>query len=967
MPAGKEVAKDRLLELVKKLREVDQSGKRPEFTEADVGSKFVLPFLELLGWGTKNIDEVREQKRTLTGPVDYSLNISKKPRLLVEIKRLTESLDGHRVVRGKVETFPEQAIRYAWHLKVDWVVLTNFEELRLYYSHVIKPQEGLVLKLRATEYSENFDRIWRLAKESVLAGVLDTYERRRTRRDIDEEVLEALFESRQTLTSSIRSRNPSLSTEDVRECVQKILDRILVIRVAEDRTIIGSDSLWKELDSWKSRGLPTPFMRSLKSLFRDFDDIYNSKLFSKHICEDLDLDNEALEKVIQALYKYNFDLISADVLGAIYEDYIGHFLQETKKGVDVIENGELRRGAGIYYTPIPIVEYIVRSTIGPELQDKSPEEIASFKIIDPACGSGSFLIKAFDVLKEPYDDYNRRISKSAAESNTLVHYGELIPNVEQKIVRENLHGVDMDPQATEIAAVNLMLKALRHGEKLPLILDENIRCGNSLVEDSTASEHPFKWPDKFPTIMNKGGFSAVIGNPPWGADLTTYSHYLESHFDLAKGQYDSYELFIELSKRLLREGGVCGLVIPDSIFLPEHTPLRKLLSEETQIEKIVKLGEGFFEGTFRACTVIVFRLKKPSDDHELRAMTLLKEDRVKVMQAKGSLDLFRLEEEKGTLIPQKRFTTEKDYTFNIFAGELDEKILELMRTNSIDWAETFDTGRGVEISKSGMVVQCPYCFKWDSPPRKTKTGEWKPKTCGLCGKTYTFEKALRSETIIAEKKASKKHKPIIVGEAVNRYYVSPIKYIDTGKQGINYKEPELYEPPKLVIRKTGIGIYATLDNSYAYTTQVVYIFRLKKGLKEPYRPEYFLALLNSRLMLYYYYKKFGELEWKSFPYLTQKTIQQLPLRKIDFHDTEQRKLYDSLVRKVSHALEVGKKIPDDLDFEIEDLVMKVYRIPEEDRTHIWDELKKVQRLRIIRETFGEGAEDEAEDPPVTGK
>ena len=320
MPAGKEVAKDPLLGLVKKLREVDQSGKRPEFTEADVGSKFVLPFLEALGWDTKNIDEVREQRRTLTGPVDYSLNLSKRPRLLVEIKRLTENLDGHRVVRGKTETFPEQAIRYAWHLKVDWVVLTNFDELRLYYSHVIKPQDGLIFKLRTNEYSENFDRIWALSKESVFAGVLETYESRRTRRDIDEEVLEGLFESRKTLVNITRSRNPVLSKEDVRECVQKILDRILVIRVAEDRAIIGSDSLWKELDSWKSRGLPTPFMRSLKSLFRDLDDIYNSKLFSKHPCEDLDLDNEALEKVIQALYKYNFDLISADVLGAIYEE-----------------------------------------------------------------------------------------------------------------------------------------------------------------------------------------------------------------------------------------------------------------------------------------------------------------------------------------------------------------------------------------------------------------------------------------------------------------------------------------------------------------------------------------------------------------------------------------------------------------------------------------------------------------------
>jgi len=493
----REQAKERIKKLVNNYNSLAREGKLSQFSESDVGSKFILPFLEALGWDTKNIDEVREQRRTLTGPADYSLNVNRRPKIVIEIKKFGEKLDGFRVVRGREESYPQQAIRYAWHLKVDWVVLTNFEELRLYYSHVIKPEEGLIFKLKCNEYLENFDRLWMLSKESAASGILDTYEKRRRRRNIDEEVLGDLFECRKILADSIVKNNPGLISEEIREHVQKLLDRILIIRVAEDRNVIGADSLWKALDTWKTRGLPTPFMRSLKGLFRDFDEIYNSKLFEKHKCEDLTLDNDSLEKVIEILYKYNFDLISADVLGAIYEDYIGHILQEVEMGIDIIKSHEIRKRKGIYYTPIHIVDYIVRRTLGVKLEKIWREaekllnegkfeearnkfgEVSQIKVLDHACGSGSFLIKAFDVFKEYYDLYNNYVQRAAQK--TVRGYGAYISDVEKKILTENLYGVDLDPQATEIAAVNLMLKALKKGERLPLILDENIKVGNSLI------------------------------------------------------------------------------------------------------------------------------------------------------------------------------------------------------------------------------------------------------------------------------------------------------------------------------------------------------------------------------------------------------------------------------------------------------------------------------------------------------
>jgi len=601
-----EIAREKIRDLVRRYDQLVKEGKIPKFSEADVGSKFILPFIEALGWDIKNIDEVREQRRTLTGPADYSLNVNGIPKLVVEIKRFDESLDTVRTIRGREESYPEQAIRYAWHMKVDWVVLSNFAETRLYYSHVIKLKDGLIFEFKHNEYLEKFEKLWVLSKESVISGILDTYEKRRMRRDIDKEILGDLFVCRKILVDSIIKNNPELSQAEVKESVQKILDRVLVIRVAEDRGIIGSDSLWKVLDSWKTRGLPTPFMRSLKSLFRDFDEVYNSKLFEKHVCEDLKLDNEVLEKMISILYEYNFDLISADVLGAIYEDYIGHILQEAEKGIDIVKDYAARKESGIYYTPTHVVEYIVRNALTPFLKDKNPEQVSAIKVLDPACGSGSFLIKAFDVLKEYYEDYNRNQRKRVGPITDLTSFTAIISNLEKRILADNLFGVDLDPQAAEIAAVNLMLKALRKGERLPLILGDNIKCGNSLISGTQEElekyfggkwkeERSFDWQNDFPQIFKLGGFDIVIGNPPHGAKLSEEERkFFFDKFQVAKGYKNSASLFIERAVQLLKEGGIIGLVIPKSLtFSQKWNVTRNYILQNLQLLEIADISKAF--------------------------------------------------------------------------------------------------------------------------------------------------------------------------------------------------------------------------------------------------------------------------------------------------------------------------------------------------------------------------------------
>lgn len=955
MELTKERARKTLSSLIDKYKEVSKRGEK-NLLEEDVKIKFINPLLIGLGWDVEGLDEAKFEQRTPKGHIDFALRTDRTspPEILYEIKAFRENLDGYRIAAGKKQAYPKKAIDDAWSMKVDFCVLTNFKELRLYYTKVKNPQEGLIFRLKYEEYitEDGFEKIWSLSKESIKAGILERFEKKRTREDVLVEVVKELFRLRKILMDNIHKRN-NLSSDELKESVQRILDRLVVIRVAEDRGVIHTESLSKMVDTWKktaiNRSVRT-LMKDLKNLFRDFDTAYKNALFDEHFCEDLKIDNAIVENVVETLYNYNFDLIDADVLGSIYEDYIGHILKEEPE-LDIVEDYSVRKESGVYYTHTSIVGYIVENTVGTLLNEVSaPSQVSSMKIIDPACGSGSFLIKAFDFIKRWYDEYNQKILQVARQDGSLAHYNNLVNDFRHRIIIENLFGVDSDPQAAEIASVNLMLKALRKGEKLPEIMGETIKCGNSLIEIPREDAAAFDWEREFEETMKNGGFDVCVGNPPWGADLSKNADYLERAYDLAEGQYDSYELFIELSKKILKKGGIWGFVIPDSIFNPEHENLRKFLCLENQIEAIIKLGEGFFRGVFRSSVIIIFRKKNPQKGHLISALTLFREDRKKLMKGKTSIS--KIERERGILIPQKRFMEDENFTFDITKSVEDERIMQEMESNKIDWNRIVDSSRGVEFSESGLVIQCPHCFKWDNPPRKRK-GKYQTKKCSHCGVEYEFDEALKKEIIVSEKKKKETDKPFITGKSVNRYYTGEVKYLDITKEGITYKDSSLYEGSKILIRKTGIGIYATIDYTGAYVPQVVFIFRLRERIPEKYQNlklEYILGVLNSRVILYYYYKKFGEVEWKSFPYVTPKTLRQLPLPNIDFSNPEEKDIHDRIAEKVSDIL-YKKEDCERLDFEIEELIMNLYGITPEMKAHMWRELKKVQKLRIIREVM----------------
>ncbi len=1001
----------RIEELVEKYQSLSDYDQRQR-NEAEVRQQFINPLLRALGWDTTT-DQVKPEQRTLTGHADYALSLNGQEQFFIEAKKFAENLDDERRIDSDTtQSYVEQAIDYAWHQRCDWAVLTNFDELRLYWTHVNKdnPEEGLVFQLSADDFltHDGLENLRDLSKPAVENGSLEKLERTRERDSVNVEVLNTLSKARIRLTQDIHNNEPSIELDNLREGVQRILDRLVVMRVAEDRGVIASDTLLKMMEAWETTTINPDtrrLVRDLSNAFRDFDSVYNSELFAEHPCEDYEISNEPLKEIINSLYEYNFEFIDADILGTIYEDYLGHAIEDKAEGLELADRAGERREDGIYYTPIPVVEYIVDSTLGDRLENLMAEvrtelnqddpdfqaareafdKIENVRFLDVSCGSGSFLIKAYDKFVECYEEYQSLARDARPSDKGLRGFSaaQTIPqDYRQQILKNNLYGLDLDRQATEIASVNLFLKALQQGEKLPTILEENIRQGNSLLngsakqvaevldisEDEAQELGAFKWKDEFEDIFrqNGDGFTVIAGNPPWGAEIESYRGWVEQYdnYQLAEGQYDSYELFLELSADLLEDGGTLGFIIPDSILREEHEETRKWLAENHRLDQIHKLGEGVFEDVWAGSAILQYTTTESNGENIVECSVLRKEDRNQ-MEGAGGNALNSLIQNRLNTKRQQRILDEGDYNFRVFADETDYEIMDIMEADTVDTYKVLFDSRGDEIGKSGEVMRCPNCMEWDTYPRKraaSKGGGYYPKTCSHCEHEYEFENALETRTIIKESNpGGDDWKKLYFGEHVTRYRETGHAYIDDTVSGIDFEDESLYEPPKILLRKTGFGFNAMLDYSNARGLQVVFVFRLKDDLDAPYNKydlEYFLGLLNSRIMLYYYTKERSEIEWQSYPYKTQGLVMGLPFPEIDWEDEEEVEKYNRFVELVREASEDDGAINSETDWEIERLAYDFYGIPADKRNRVTEELQELQRLQVVRELFPDDESNE---------
>ncbi len=435
------------------------------------------------------------------------------------------------------------------------------------------------------------------------------------------------------------------------------------------------------------------------------------------------------------------------------------------------------------------------------------------------------------------------------------------------------------------------------------------------------------WKEKLPQV------DAIIANPPWSSEKIYERSILEkAGFTLIAGQYDSYVLFIELAYNILSEDGVMAFIIPDSLFDAQNERLRKFLVENTKIKVIARLGEKIFDEVNRATTVIICQKSLPSKEDETICFRLSTDARKDYLAGKGSLISFF--DEACHNVKQSRFMRNSGYNFDIDAHSDEEELLTKITSDIIDWNQIFNFGRGVEISKSGKIVYCPVCnFAQGYKKKQMVAGE---KVCTHCGaKVPVNEKTTQN---VVTHNSDHESVLIYVGENVRRYGIKGECYIRPDIDGINYKNRELYNSPKLLIRKTGLGIYGAIDYTGSMTSQTVYILKYIDE-KNTTPLEYYLALLNSRVVYYYYLKVYGENEWKSHPYLTKKIIYTLPIRPYvaDELDHQIVCLATSLMKTYEYRT----------DLQLEKLIMKKYGLTFEEECLIYEEMNRLPNLSAI--------------------
>ena len=551
---------------------------------------------------------------------------------------------------------------------------------------------------------------------------------------------------------------------------------------------------------------------------------------------------------------------------------------------------------GAVYTPETLSKYLVEKTLQYVLADSDFKNHSEISIADPACGDGMLLQSMASLLSSKHTF--KKIS---------------------------LYGFDVDEQA--LTYCNQKLVKLDTRFKTTTI-NTNSLCLFGNFKKTKTSKQLFK------KISSNNCFDIVIANPPWGADLTDFKKNLSStQYTTLSGQVNSFELFMEMATKIVRKKGYFAFIVPDSILNHGKSILRDILVEYTEIKFIARLGEKIFPKINRACAIIICKNSSPSKNSQTDCFRLSSSNRAQILA--GNLSFSDAEVRHLHTVPQKRFFHNSYKQFDIDLKEDETQLVKKFQKTSKTLADVLSSTRGVELGSSGRISMCTNCCVW-SPLSKNIIN-----TCKKCMKKYNTED---KQISITSQKKTPNSKPLITGSDLKRYIAKPSKWITLGKKGINYKSKNTFESPKILVRKTGVGITAALDYTHAYTNQVIYILRnINKNNPEL---EFFIALINSRAYYFFLIKAFGELEWKSHPYLTQTQVLSLPLP--DLESEKNRKIINKITLLLRPQLKIGKPSKQ-TDMDVELLIGKMFALTSTDYRIIFNAINELDELLPVRE------------------
>lgn len=908
---------DRFNQILKK--EGDIKSKEEEKTKKDL----IRPLFErVLGWNFE--EDVTAEEKISKGWVDYGFRMNDVPKFFLEAKALREDLDNPK--------FFQQAVSYAYYKHCAWAVLTNFETVKILNAEWEAPNYlySHLMTIKCSEFLDRFDDLWLLSKESFEQGLLDRLAERfgkRTKRiTFDRQLLDDFTRFRDMFSKNVAKLNQhrKLTEEELDESIQRILNRLIFIRNCEDKGL-EEKKLWEaknEARVWKK----------VKEAFAYYDKHYDSKLFTYdltdpkkvHLCDTLDIDDGILREIIDGLYRtkdksvsYDFSIIDADVLGTVYEQYLSHILRKTGRRAKLAENHMHRKEQGIYYTPTYIVDFIVRNTLGEMLKDKKVD-VERIRVLDLSCGSGSFLIKAFDVLDEYYLKNYKEYSQTQLDFKINIPFKR-----KSMILQKNIFGVDLDRQAVEIAQLNLLIKIAEKGHLLP-ILEQNIKCGNSLIDDEKiAGDKAFKWEEEFKGVMRESGFDVVIGNPPY-VNVETLPQdekdFLKK-YEVYAGKSDLLYYFYNKGISLLKPNGLFGFITSRYFLEATHAKnLRKYILENCEILKILDLSNLPVFKDVGIHTVILILKKtahKPTGKNKIFYKDL------------SAIE--QLRDHKGTLLKQSDFS-ENAWTVGTETGLMLFRKINTYKMETLGNISVIEQGQKSGLNSAFTVTK-------DTIKENKLEKEFIRK---LVKNSYIKPYSIEDRglyLIYASDEVNKDNAPNIISylHKFQKDLEARAEACDGLYPWYRLQRPrskELFDAKEKIIVP-----YRAERNQFGYDDQQRYNdggdVRIIVMKNSEYPTKYVLAILNSKLMNFYY-RFIGRKKGSMFEYFVE-PLQKIPIAKANNPDREQLvNLVEKMLSINQRLSEIGDKMTDErakiederkkTDFEIDELVYKIYGI-----------------------------------------
>lgn len=891
----KEVAYNEIAELVERFTEQYDSYKKSDYNETLTRRDFIDPFFKALGWDIDNKNGYAEAYREVihedkikigkaTKAPDYSFRLVGGKRLFfVEAKKPS--------VVVKDDILPAyQVRRYGWSAKLSVSIITDFEEFAIYDCTkkpipTDKASVARVKYLTFKDYLNEFDFLWdTFSKERVLKGSFDKFVQgnlnKKGTATVDKEFLQSLDSWRTYLATSISWNNKELDEEEINFVVQQTIDRIIFLRIAEDRSVEPYGNLQQAIKQGN-------FYQNLFQQFQQADDKYNSGLFDfkkDKISKTLTIDNKVLKTIVNELYfpesPYEFSVLSVEILGSAYEQFLGKVIRIDKAHrAHIEEKPEVRKAGGVYYTPQYVVDYIVENTVGKLTENKTPKEISKLKIVDPACGSGSFLIGAYQYLLDWHKNYytdNGKISKGSKD-NPLTPDGNLTTAEKKRILLNNIFGVDIDVNAVEVTKLSLLLKCMEgetqasiasqlrlFNDRVLPTLDNNIKSGNSLVDTDFYDNQldfgeekkikPFNWEKGFPEVFKEKGFDCVIGNPPYGAALRKEElNYIIKKYAEANKFPDSYCAFMIKAKRLLKQKGLFGFIVPNTFcdlescyefrywFLNELTPIL-----------FYQTGWAFKDAVVD--TVVFIAINEKSKGNNQMNITI------------GDSSYER--------------------ELNEFLSNKLNKIDYRNNTASTSFLNKFKTYKPLSefiLIKAGVKL---YEKGKGNPPQSEKTVKEKPFT-------------KKTSNDIPEN-----WRPLYRGLDVKRYSkLVANEFVNYGSWIAAPRNEELFLGIKILMRRTDDKLRSTIDTSNGICVNSCHVIKFKEENDLPFSHYYLLGLLNSKLFQKIFELQNPQMVGKVFSEVKVIYVERLPIKEV----SKNNKQHDEIEKFVIQLLQLNQQ------------------------------------------------------------